>query len=81
MKRLILLKLTLIFTPSLQKKESPNLHNLSAKSEKSEFQEDGIPAPFNPGEHRTISKGSTLGTFTILEADTAAQNHVVLEQN
>ena len=47
----------------------------------SEFQEDAIPARVtNQREDRTIYKGSALGTITILEADTLAQNSVALEQ-
>ena len=42
----------------------------------SELQEDAIPACIiNPGEDRMVYKGSTLGTFTILQDDTFAQNN------
>ena len=47
----------------------------------SELQGDVIPVCFNnPGEDRTIYKGSTLRTFTNLQHNTLAQNNVVTEQ-
>ena len=43
-----------------------------------ELQEDAIPACIiNPGEDCMIYKGSTLGTFTILQHDAFAQSNVV----
>ena len=68
-----------MITHYLQSTESSNLHNLSASSKTSwlstlsERQEDAIPARIiNPGEDRTIYEGSTIETFTMLEADTLA---------
>ena len=49
--------------------------NVFAFNTISEIQEDAIPALINNlGEDRTIYKGSTLGTFTILQEDTFAEN-------
>ena len=46
----------------------------------SELQQDAIPARIlNPGEDRMIYKGSTLGTFTILQDDTFAQRTVAIQ--
>ena len=46
----------------------------------SELQEDAIPARIiNPEGDRMIYKGSTLGTFTILQDDTFAQNNVAIQ--
>ena len=51
--------------------------NVLAFNTLSELQEDAIPVRIvNPGEDRMIYKGSTLGTFTILQDDTFAQNNV-----
>ena len=51
--------------------------NVLAFNTLSELQEDAIPARIiNPGEDRMIYKGSTLGTFNILQDDTFAQNNV-----
>ena len=45
-----------------------------------ELQDDAIPARIiNPGENRMIYKGSTLGTFTIVQDDTFAQNNVAIQ--
>ena len=54
--------------------------NVLAFNTLSELQEDAIPARIiNPGEDQTIYKGSTLGTFTILQDDTFAQNNVAIQ--
>ena len=54
--------------------------NVLAFNTFSELQEDAIPAlVINPGEDRMIYKGSTLGTFTILQDDTFAQNNVAIQ--
>ena len=54
--------------------------NVLAFNTLSELQADAIPARIiNPGEDRMIYKGSTLGTFTILEDDTLAQNNVAIQ--
>ena len=51
--------------------------NVLAFNTLSGLQEDAIPVRIiNPGEDRMIYKGSTLGTFTILQEDTFAQNNV-----
>ena len=53
--------------------------NVLAFNTLSEFQEDAIPARIiNPGEDRMIYIGSTLGTFTILQDDTFAQNNLAI---
>ena len=54
--------------------------NVLAFNTLSELQDDAIPARIiNPGEDRMINKGSTLGTFTILQADTFTQNNVAIQ--
>ena len=53
--------------------------NVLAFNTLSEQQEEAIPKRnINPGEDRMIYKSSTLGTFTILQDDTFAQNNVAI---
>ena len=54
--------------------------NFLAFNTLSELRENAIPARnINPEEDRMIYKGLTLGTFTILQDDTFAHNHVAIQ--
>ena len=71
-----LLQKTGIFEPS---QSFCDKQNVLAFNTLSELQEDAIPARIiNPREDRLIYKGSTLGTFTILQDNIFAQNNVAI---